>query len=184
MLGPSKLSTAVCIVLGCIAATNAFTHPSVPHQISSKLMLEANLSDNNEITSRRGALFGMMAATVGAATVATPQEASARYSSYVNREKDWADRKEKGEINFKSARELKAELQEIAPMNSARSKIFCPNGPSSAVSPLMENKCGDQMAIPSVYGRTQDSVGNSIPGFATSYRSADLSNSGGFPSYK
>jgi len=28
----------------------------------------------------------------------------------------------------------------------------------------MENKCGDRLALPSVYGRTQDVVGNSIPG--------------------
>ena len=51
-------------------------------------------------------------------------------------------------------------------MNDAGSKIFCPNGPSAAVSPLMENKCGDRQALPSVYGRTEDAMGNSIPGFA------------------
>ena len=50
-------------------------------------------------------------------------------------------------------------------MNSEGSKIFCPNGPSAAVSPLMENKCGDRLALPSVYGRTDDVLGNSIPGF-------------------
>ena len=66
---------------------------------------------------------------------------------------------------MRSARDLRAELREIAPMNSANSKIFCPNGESSAVSPLMENKCSDRLATPSVYGRVEDSVGNSIPGF-------------------
>ena len=30
----------------------------------------------------------------------------------------------------------------------------------------MENKCGDRQALPSVYGRTEDIMGNSIPGFA------------------
>lgn len=70
------------------------------------------------------------------------------------------------EIQFSSARDLKKQLREIAPMNSENSKVFCPNGPSSAVSPLMENKCGDRMATPSVFGRTEDIVGNSIPGFS------------------
>ena len=70
-------------------------------------------------------------------------------------------------------------------MNTEGSRIFCPNGPSASVSPLMENKCGDKMALPSVYGRTQDVVGNSIPGFADRGAPAtDLTNLGGFPSYK
>ncbi len=51
-------------------------------------------------------------------------------------------------------------------MNDEGSKIFCPNGASAAVSPLMENKCGDRQALPSVYGRTEDAMGNSIPGFS------------------
>ena len=79
-------------------------------------------------------------------------------------------------------------------MNSEGSRIFCPNGPSAAVSPLMENKCGDRMALPSVYGRTEDVLGNSIPGFAGGQYTANLGSSniptnmisdvGGFPSYK
>ena len=68
------------------------------------------------------------------------------------------------EIKYSSASSLRAQLREIAPMNE-NTKIFCPNGPSAAVSPLMENKCGDRQALPSVYGRTTDSMGNSIPGF-------------------
>lgn len=51
------------------------------------------------------------------------------------------------EIKISSARELRAQLREIAPMNSEGSKIFCPNGPSANVSPLMENKCGGTFAI-------------------------------------
>lgn len=92
----------------------------------------------------------------------------------------------KGDVNYKTARDLRAELREIAPMNTEGSKIFCPNGPSAAVSPLMENKCGDRMAIPSVYGRSQDVVGNSIPGFSTARAASEgksLDNTGGFPSY-
>ena len=74
-------------------------------------------------------------------------------------------------------------------MNTENSKVFCPNGPSSAVSPLMENKCGDRMATPSVFGRTEDIVGNSIPGFnGGKYGGVGSSTSlagdvGGFPKY-
>lgn len=177
MLTSMKLSIALCIVLGFMTGIEAFSQPSTPQ--TSKIVLQA---EKNAMTSRRGALFGIVAATVGAATV--PEEASARYSSYVAREQDWAERQANGQVNYKNAKDLRQELREIAPMNNASSKIFCPNGPSAAVSPLMENKCGDKMALPSVYGRTQDTVGNSIPGFATSYRGSDLSNSGGFPSYR
>lgn len=75
-------------------------------------------------------------------------------------------------------------------MNVAKSQVFCPNGPSSAVSPLMENKCNDQLAMPSVFGRADDVLGNSIPGKnaggyfgGTSALSAGA-DTGGFPSYK
>lgn len=71
------------------------------------------------------------------------------------------------EIKFSSASSLRAQLREIAPMNDEGTKIFCPNGPSAAVSPMMENKCSDRQALPSVYGRTDDAMGNSIPGFGS-----------------
>lgn len=71
------------------------------------------------------------------------------------------------EIKYSTARDLRSQLREIAPMNSEGSRIFCPNGPSANVSPLMENKCGDRMALPSVYGRSNDIMGNSIPGFGS-----------------
>ena len=101
------------------------------------------------------------------------------------------------EIKYSSSRDLRAQLRDIAPMNSEGSKIFCPNGPSANVSPLMENKCGgtlvwcillhwqhitcrnlshntlfgwssiDRQALPSVYGRNNDIMGNSIPGFGS-----------------
>lgn len=55
----------------------------------------------------------------------------------------------------------------------------------------MENKCSDQIAAPSIYGRTEDIVGNSIPGFVggkyfgtegyTATR--DGAKTGGFPEY-
>ena len=69
------------------------------------------------------------------------------------------------DIKISSARDLRNQLREIVPQNSEGSKIFCPNGPSAAVSPMMENKCGDRMATASVFGRTEDTVGNSVPGF-------------------
>eukprot|EP00984_Skeletonema_dohrnii_P021130 scaffold10483_cov127-Skeletonema_dohrnii-CCMP3373.AAC.1 len=68
------------------------------------------------------------------------------------------------EIKISSASSLRAQLREIAPMNEG-TKIFCPNGASAAVSPLMENKCSDRLALPSVYGRSDDAMGNSVPGF-------------------
>jgi hypothetical protein len=116
--------------------------------------------------------------------------ADASYTGYTQREKDWEERQKKGEIQYSTAKSLKSQLREIAPMNSEGSKMFCPNGPSAAVSPLMENRCGDALAMPSVYGRTNDSVGNSIPGFKQSqYPSAVGGSSsisaqvGGFPKY-
>lgn len=94
------------------------------------------------------------------------QPAVASYKAYARREEDWKERADKGEIQFSNAAKLRAQLREIAPMNDdGRSKIFCPNGTSSAVSPLMENKCGDRQALPSVFGRTDDAMGNSVPGF-------------------
>jgi hypothetical protein len=107
---------------------------------------------------------------VGAVAIPTlalkPEPAHATYSAYARREQDWSERASTGQIEFSSARALKKQLRDIAPMNTAKSLLFCPNGPSSNVSPLMENRCGDQLAAPSVFGRTDDVVGNSIPGFS------------------
>merc|ERR1712029_538820 len=92
-------------------------------------------------------------------SIALPQEASASYSAY-------SARKKGGDIKITSARELRTQLAELVPQNSEGAKIFCPNGASAAVTPLMENRCSDiRMAAPSVYGRTTDVVGNSVPGF-------------------
>lgn len=148
-----------------------------------------NPSRREMFTTMASAFVAMSTTTAVALTVA-PQEASAKYSDYARREKDWEERLSKGEVKISSARDLRAQLQEIAPMNTSSSKIFCPNGPSANVSPLMENKCGDQLAAPSVYGRTNDVMGNSIPGFKDGYawmpgESSSVSASvGGFPSYK
>jgi hypothetical protein len=143
----------------------------------------------------RRQLLASAFATASLLTMAAP--ASATYSAFSHREDDWKQRVDNGQVQFSSARQLKMQLREIAPMNSESSRIFCPNGTPSAVSPLMENKCGDQLALPSVYGRTSDAVGNSIPGFAgrlsgpTSGRGAggtniglSVTDVGGFPAYK
>eukprot|EP00980_Cylindrotheca_fusiformis_P028042 scaffold22577_cov122-Cylindrotheca_fusiformis.AAC.21 len=131
-------------------------------------------------------MFGMVGAV---SMVSWTQPASAKYSDYSRREKDWEERNKSGDIKYSSARQLRAQLQEIVPMNSSSSKIFCPNGPSANVSPLMENKCGDRLATPSVFGRQDDVMGNSIPGFKEGYFSNGGGSSvsaqvGGFPSYK
>jgi hypothetical protein len=118
--------------------------------------------------------------------------AYATYSAYSHREDDWKARQADGNVQFSSAASLRTQLREIAPMNANERRLFCPNGPTSAVSPLMENKCGDQLAMPSVYGRTEDAMGNSIPGFAGGFYSSRMSSSaissssadtGGLPNY-
>jgi hypothetical protein len=121
--------------------------------------------------SRATALTAGSAAAASAgwlAGFAAPEPASATYSAYTHREEDWRERQTSGEVTYSTARELRSQLRAIVPQNNdGRSKIFCPNGPSAAVSPLMENRCDDvRQALPSVYGRTQDALGNSIPGFA------------------
>ncbi|KAG7347207.1 hypothetical protein IV203_006276 [Nitzschia inconspicua] len=141
--------------------------------------------------SRRDALLGMAAAAFATTTVvANPSAANAKYSDYSRREQDWQARQSKGEIKYSSAKDLRQQLAEIVPANSEGSKVFCPNGPSAAVSPLMENKCSDvRMALPSVYGRSNDIMGNSIPGFQSGYDwtsgggSSISAAAGGFPGY-
>jgi hypothetical protein len=133
--------------------------------------------------------FAASAVTMSGNVVLVVQPACATYSAYTRREQDWQERqKSSNGVTYKTASDLRRELRQIAPMNSEASRIFCPNGPSSAVSPLMENKCSDVVfATPSVYGRSNDVLGNSVPGF-TDGRSSEryassLSDTAGFPSY-
>mmetsp|Transcript_10502 Transcript_10502/g.13315 ORF Transcript_10502/g.13315 Transcript_10502/m.13315 type:complete len:198 (+) Transcript_10502:153-746(+) len=146
--------------------------------------------DNNDVTERRAFLRNIGAIALGTAGgfIGNTDEASASYTGYTQREKDWEERKEKGEVTYSTSKDLKRQLREIAPMNQPKSQIFCPNGASSGVSPLMENKCNDVEAMPSVFGRTDDIMGNSIPGRnptgafgGTTSLNADT---GGFPSYR
>jgi len=135
-------------------------------------------------------LFLASVATTPFALSGFPQPSEASYSAYVRREQDWEERKNNGEVEYSSARALRSQLREIVPQNSESSKIFCPNGPSAAVSPLMENKCGDRVAAPSVYGRSNDGLGNSIPGYSDQWKGGSGGSGGsiadgayGFPSY-
>lgn len=153
---------------------------------TERIKLESQ-SKGNGVCSRRESLKQILAGV--ACGVFAAQPASAKYSDYSRREKDWQDRNQNGDVKYSSARQLRTQLQEIAPMNTASSKIFCPNGPSANVTPLMENKCGDRMATPSVFGRQDDVLGNSIPGFKEGYFQSGSSSSmsanvGGFPAYK
>jgi len=160
--------------------------------------LMAQVPDNRQrsqgisFSSGRRGIFRFAVATLGVVITSSPLSAEATYSAYAAREKDWQERQEKGEIKISSASSLRKQLAEIAPMNNEAKMMFCPNGPSAAVTPMMENKCGERLAAPSVYGRTQDIVGNSIPGFnggkypntiPGGVGTLNADSAGGFPSY-
>ena len=131
----------------------------------------------------------MMVSSIGSTVLLTvPSSASASYSAYAHREEDWQQRVSQNSIQVSNPKLLRDQLREIAPMNEERSRIFCPNGPSAAVTPLMENRCSDvRQATPSVFGRSDDVVGNSIPGFNKEWTSSIYSSSaadpGGLPEY-
>jgi hypothetical protein len=116
-----------------------------------------------------------------------PPTADATYSAYTHREEDWQQRMSSGGIQVSNPKMLRDQLRAIAPMNDESSFLFCPNGPSAAVSPLMENRCGDRQATPSVFGRSDDVLGNSIPGFSKDWTStvssASAADTGGLPEY-
>mmetsp|Transcript_9744 Transcript_9744/g.23594 ORF Transcript_9744/g.23594 Transcript_9744/m.23594 type:complete len:179 (+) Transcript_9744:135-671(+) len=177
------MQTFLAFLLLCLLSyeSSAFVGQSTSRQQSTSL----------NAVGRREAFLGIASALVAGTTLASnPEPASAKYSDYARREKDWEERGQKGEIKVSSAKDLRRQLAEIVPQNSEGSKIFCPNGASAAVSPLMENKCSDtRMALPSVYGRTNDAMGNSIPGYQQGYdwstgQSSSMSAAvGGFPKY-
>eukprot|EP00567_Pseudictyota_dubia_P011416 CAMPEP_0197443608 /NCGR_PEP_ID=MMETSP1175-20131217/9307_1 /TAXON_ID=1003142 /ORGANISM="Triceratium dubium, Strain CCMP147" /LENGTH=212 /DNA_ID=CAMNT_0042974269 /DNA_START=125 /DNA_END=763 /DNA_ORIENTATION=- len=176
-----------------VSTTSPSSSAATSSTTTTSLFAAERPSGRREMLSKS---FGIAAGIMsGAAVVAScPEEASATYSAYAAREKDWEERKASGEIQYSTARDLRAQLREIVPQNSEGSKVFCPNGPSAAVSPLMENKCNDRLAMPSVYGRTSDITGNSIPGFSggkyapvgagTITVGSGLDATGGFPTYK
>jgi hypothetical protein len=165
--------------IGSFCSTRSCAHPQQQHQQPNDSELQRN---------RRRVLFQQFALLISASVVALPETASASYSAYTHREQDWDNRLKQGTVQVSSKQDLKRQLLEVAPANAHGRQLFCPNGPSAAVSPLMENKCGDKMALPSVYGRTEDVVGNSIPGFAEGYGKGPrvgytAAEIGGFPEY-
>lgn len=85
--------------------------------------LESLSIGGNEVCNRRDSLKQVLAGVACGSFAVQP--ASAKYSDYSRREKDWQDRKQDGEVKYSSARQLKAQLQEIAPMNTASSKVRC-----------------------------------------------------------
>jgi len=186
----ATMKKAIAFTLLTLSSASAF----VPSTSSSSgrpattSLLKAEEQSSTTADSRRNFLAAAASAVLAAATVTTttPEPAHATYSAYTHREQDWQQRQTSGDVQYSSARALRSQLAEIAPANSERSRIFCPNGPSSAVSPLMENRCGDQQATASVFGRTQDALGNSIPGFADGYSFSKAqagADAGGMPDY-
>lgn len=189
------------LLLISVALTSSYASALVPGHSKNYSKVKNNLklpvirdltTSTPEFSSRRDVFRSMTGIVFGVATavVSRTEEADASYTAYTQREEDWEARKKTGDISFSSSQSLKAQLREIAPMNNASSKIFCPNGPSSAVSPLMENKCNDVQAAPSVFGRTTDVSGNSIPGAANGRVSpsvpggtSSLNAEVGFPAY-
>ena len=179
MLSSSCLTFLLSVIAVCLTVQVKGFVPGTSNQRYSMASVTLQAASEEGLSDRRNAIRGILG-TFGAIMAGSPGEATASYSAYTHREQDWEQRNKEGKVNYRKASDLRAELRAIVPANTEGSRIFCPNGPSSAVSPLMENRCGDRMATPSVFGRTQDVVGNSIPGFAT----ATTADTGGFPSYK
>ena len=100
--------------------------PKYPAEFRSTTTTMASPKDQVD-TGRRDLFLGTTAA-VAAALLGNSQPAEATYSAYTRREEDWEARKKNDEIEYSNARKLRRQLQEIAPMNTASSKIFCPNG--------------------------------------------------------
>ena len=181
------------ILLFCVLSYECMAFVQSSSSLSGQYISTSTSLDAS--VGRREAFFGMASAIVAGTTatavvVSNPQPAEAKYADYARREKDWDERKATGDIKVSNAKELRKQLAEIVPQNNEGSKIFCPNGASAAVSPLMENKCSDTlMALPSVYGRSNDISGNSIPGYEKGYawgpgESSSISAAvGGFPKY-
>jgi len=148
----SFIHLLVALLVSHLTNTEAFVVIPSPQKPKTQLAL-----------SRRD-VFSLIASSAVAVIATTPTPAEASYSAYSHREEDWKERLDNDRIKYSTAKSLRKQLKEIVPMNSEGRKLFCPNGPTPSVSPLMENRCSDELAHPSIYGRTQDVVGNSIPG--------------------
>lgn len=166
------LLSAVVVSLSSLMVDAFQTRPNhAAHSSSSPTSLHETCDGRRNFLSRG---VGAAASILVGGAALSPRPAEASYTAYTQREEDWKTREAVGDIKFSNAAQLRRQLREIAPMNDEGSKLFCPNGPSSAVSPLMENKCGDRQALPSVYGRRDDAMGNSVPGFGGAANASTL----------
>lgn len=186
--------------------TNAFSLPSVRQSTQSSLYLQmrndgddhhriadagirrpANANENLLPSSQWFSSTFALGVILVTSLTFLPPTADATYSAYTRREEDWQQRVSSGTVQVSNPKMLRDQLRAIAPMNDEGSFLFCPNGPSAAVSPLMENRCGDRQATPSVFGRSDDVLGNSIPGFSKEWMStvssASAADVGGLPEY-
>ena len=109
--------------------------PSSKNAMSETVMrngLENNMVKENESSSnRRAFLRNCVSVAVAASSMGGQlQPAQATYSAYTAREQDWEARQKSGEVKMSSARDLKAQLREIAPMNEkvGLEMVFLCNG--------------------------------------------------------
>lgn len=92
-----------------LATTNAFSStPSSSQQLRSGILTSANIgssslnalnsNNDNEISERRTFMRNLAGVAFGASMgmLVKGEPASASYSAYTNREKDWQERKESG----------------------------------------------------------------------------------------
>lgn len=88
-------ATVVCIVF--LQSCHAFVASSGGQNVPALTGLQAEKNTNggsigcDPITSRRGAIFGAMT-VFGTAALSNPGTATAKYSDYARREKDWQER--------------------------------------------------------------------------------------------
>jgi len=179
----SEKSTPLTVLYGEVKPSSAVTSAALIVSLAFGGVAPAHAtysSYTGEYDSREECVFALENA-IAASLVLIPT-----YLSFSARENDWNQRMVNKEIHISSARSLKAQLNELVPENqNGQRQLFCPNGESSAVTPLQENRCGDRLATVSVFGRDNDVVGNSIPiGTGTTIASG-LGKSGetAFPSY-
>ena len=211
---PSRLLAVLCVLMATTTTCHAFTvfgstpaaKATTSYHYTKLMVTPLRENDRSSVTDQTSAtpphhdvrqwftnhiMAVFMVSSIGSSMLllAAPPSASASYSAYAHREEDWQQRVSQNTIQVSSPKLLRDQLRQIAPMNEERSRIFCPNGPSAAVTPLMENRCSDvRQATPSVFGRSDDAVGNSIPGFSKEWTSSIYSSSatadpGGLPEY-
>ena len=179
-------SINLLITLLLIASANAFAPCTKYHRrpisLNARRVGGELATTNVPANALKGVLSAGLTLSVLMSTVAP---AHASYSAFTAREADWNTRMAKKEITISSARSLKAQLNELVPENmNGQRQLFCPNGESSAVTPLQENRCGDRLATVSVFGRQQDVAGNSIPvGQGTTIASGLGQGDTAFPKY-